>query len=119
MADYNAMRYSRAIPGTNPAHWSLPDSDPKMRHGFIFSNQAAEADRRRGPLPSRTAARLVRPPSPPVAVAAVTGRTGRSLSGLAVGNHAAADRRQNRGAVFREVSGALARHRCIGPRLAR
>ena len=72
-----------------------------------------------GNRPSRAAARLVRPPSPQAAVAAAAGRTRRSLSGLAVGNHAAADRRQNGGAVFPEIRRALARCRCAGPRLAR
>ena len=69
--------------------------------------------------PSRAAARLVRPPSPQAAVAAAGGRAGRSVPGVAVGNHAAADRRQNRRAVFREISGALARGRGARPRLAR
>ena len=53
-----------------------------------------------------------------VALAAAGGRAGRSVPGLAVGNHAAADRRQNGRAVFREVSGALAGCRLARPRLA-
>src|ERR1700704_6827420 len=59
------------------------------------------------------------PPPPPPAVAAAGGRTRRSLFGLAVGNHAAADRRQNGGTVFREISGALARRRGARRCLAR
>src|ERR1700686_894033 len=62
---------------------------------------------------------MVRPPPPGVAVAAAPGRPRRPLWGLALGNHAAADRRQNGEAVLREVSGALARRRGARPRLAR
>src|SRR6476660_8761410 len=62
---------------------------------------------------------MVRPAAAEAAVAAVTGRTRRSLLRLAVGNHAAADRRQDRRAVFREIPGALARCRRARPRLAR
>ena len=67
----------------------------------------------------RAAARLVRPASPPAAVAGAGGRARRSVPGLAVGNHAAADRREDGRAVFREVPGALAGCRGAGPRLAR
>ena len=81
-----------------------------------MSSSAAAKTKRRAAArqqrrPPRAAARLVRPPSPPAAVAAAGGRAGRSVPGLAVGNHAAADRRQDGRAVFREISGALARCR--------
>src|SRR5512140_3628175 len=49
-----------------------------------------------GGRPPRAAARMVRPASPRPAVAAAGGRAGRSVPGLAVGNHAAADRREDR-----------------------
>ena len=72
---------------------------------------AAKAKRRSRPKApsSRAAARLVRPPSPPAAVAAAGGRAGRSVPGLAVGNHAAADQRRRRSApYFEKFLGALA-----------
>ena len=116
MSHYNATRYS----WQHEARWSCRDSDPKMRCVPIASHREKEAARRRSRRRSpRAAARLVRPPSPQAAVAAAGGRAGRSVPGVAVGNHAAADRRQNRRAVFREIPGALARSRCAGPRLAR
>src|ERR1700686_798546 len=62
---------------------------------------------------------MVRPASAEAAVATAAGRARRSLFRLAVGNHAAADRRQDGSAVFREISGALARCRPALPRLAR
>src|SRR6266404_1373569 len=62
---------------------------------------------------------MVRPASAEAAVAAAAGRAGRSLFRLAVGNHAAADRRQDRRAVLQEIFGALARCRRARPRLAR
>src|SRR2546427_1055696 len=62
---------------------------------------------------------MVRPASAEAAVATAAGRARRSLFRLAVGNHAAADRRQDGGAVFREIPGALARCRRARPRLAR
>ena len=85
---------------------------------FISRSRHAKA-KRSNHRPPRAAARLVRPPSPQAAVAAAGGRARRSVPGLAVGNHAAADRRQNRRAVFREIPGALARCRRARPRLAR
>ena len=62
---------------------------------------------------------MVRPASAEAAVAAAIGRTRRSLLRLAVGSHAAADRRQNGGAVLQEIPGALAGCRRARPRLAR
>ena len=82
-----------------------------------MNSPATAKTKRRGVARSRppgAAARMVRPSSAPAAVAAVAGRAGRSVPGLAVGDHAAADRRQNGRAVFREISGALAGCRRIG-----
>src|SRR5580693_5127824 len=67
---------------------------------------------------SGTPARLVRPPSPPAAVARGARRTRRRLPGLALGNHAAADDREGGRAVFRKVSGALERRPGARRRLA-
>src|SRR5580704_11655258 len=118
MTDYNATRYDLQS-RTNLARWSSSDSDPKMTRGPI-RNQETEAGRyRRQCHPSGAAARLVRPPSPAAAVAAAGRRTRRSLFGLAVGNHAAADRRQNGRTLFRKIPGALAGCHRTGPRLAR
>src|SRR5580700_8001471 len=61
---------------------------------------------------------VVRPPSAGAAVAAAKGKAGRGLRGVAVGNHAAADRGQNGRALFREIYGALAGCRLARPRLA-
>src|ERR1700681_332296 len=74
---------------------------------------------RRASRPPCAAARLVRPPPPPAAVAAAGGRASRRLPGLAVGDHAAADWGQNGRAVFREISGPLARCRGARARVAR
>jgi len=58
------------------------------------------------PRPPRAGCwRRVRPPSGTVAVAGASPASGPMPIGVAVGNHAAADRRQDRGAVFREVLG--------------
>src|SRR6267142_5772678 len=62
---------------------------------------------------------MVRPASAEAAVAAAAGRTRRSIFRLAVGSDAAADRREDGGAVFQEIPGALARCRRARPRLAR
>src|SRR5580698_11398547 len=98
MIGYNATRYG--LQSLGEARWSRPDSNSKMRRAPIASYPEIEADPRRIQCrPFRVAARLVRPASPPVAVAAAGGRACRSVPGLAVGNHAAADRRQNGGAV--------------------
>ena len=70
--------------------------------------------RSRGP-----AACLVRPPSPRAALARARGGAQRSLSGLAVGDHAAADDGEGGRAVFREIRRALADGRCAGPGFAR
>ena len=56
----------------------------------------------------RRSAGLVRPPSPQAAVARGAFRDPRSLSRLAFGNHAAADHRQNGGALFRPLPETLA-----------
>src|SRR5258708_10778444 len=79
-------------------------------NGFIGNRSQAQAKggRTAQRRPPNVAACLVRPASAPTAVAAAAGRSCRSLSRLVVGNHAAADRRQNGGAVFREIPGALA-----------
>src|SRR5260370_25990177 len=62
---------------------------------------------------------MVRPASAEAAVAAAAGRARGSLFRLAVGNHAAADRRQDGSTVFQEIPGALARCRRARKRLAR
>src|SRR6266446_2114388 len=62
---------------------------------------------------------MVRPASAEAAVAAAAGRTRRSLLHLAVGDHAAADRRQDGRPIFQKIPDALARPRNTRPRLAR
>ena len=52
--------------------WQLRSSNPKMAHAL--HRRDAEAGRRRRRLTPRAAARLVRPSSPPIAVAAAGGR---------------------------------------------
>src|SRR5690242_1324022 len=100
---YNVSRYSAQL-------WSGGDSDPMVGRVYNDDGFAKNAGgccrKQRSP---RIAARLVRPASPKTAVAGVGRRARRSLSGLAVGNHAAADDRQGRRALFREVPFALAR----------
>ena len=62
---------------------------------------------------------MVRSPPPQAAVAASGRRARRSLSGLAVGNHAAADRRQDGRTLFREIRRAMAQRRRAGACVAR
>src|SRR5262249_15151908 len=60
------------------------------------------------PGQARSAARLVRPPSPQAAVACRRGRARRSLPSVALRNHAAADASQRGSALLRQVPGVVA-----------
>src|SRR6201988_5465012 len=57
------------------------------------SVRSSKAECSRGHRPPRAAARLVRPASPPAALAGVAGGAARSVSGLAIGDHPATDDR--------------------------
>src|ERR1700759_2587383 len=117
MIDYNATRYRLSTPFV--IRWPCRDLARNMKRGLIVGNQE-KAERSRGRLaPPRAAAAMVRPASPPATVAAARGRAGRSVPGLAVGDHAAADRGEDGRAVFRKIRGALAQRRCARRRLAR
>src|SRR6202022_4243409 len=96
------------------------DSDRTVRCDPVGCNEENEAfGYRTWSPPPRAAARLVRPPSPAVAVAAAGGRGRRSLSGVALRNHAAANRGQNGWAILRKIHRALAGCRGARPCLAR
>src|SRR6202522_2328922 len=62
---------------------------------------------------------MVRPASKGAALASAGRPAPRSLCGVAVGNHVAADRGQNGRALFCEIPGALERCGGAWPRLAR
>ena len=79
----------------------------------VAAQRPAEARRRPRRSTAAATARLVRPPSPRAAVAREARRDGRSLPGLALGDHAAADHREGGRALFRALPRALAGCRAL------
>ena len=96
-------RFSTTWPRSHTAacHASVA-ADPS--NAAVIDRQIASA-----PDARADASRLVRPAPPRPAVARAAGRARRSLPRLAQRDHAAADDGRDGGALFRAVSGALAR----------